>query len=164
MPFVWSKTRTNPIFTIISCISSAKKGIIRISRRKFGFALGLTDEDFENALPIFECIAHTGAILRGMLLGSPPENRAGALVNETMVCRYSEEFDTYLDKHYALGEDARAFFIVHSKVDKEHTALAAKVIARYANSERDQYLVREAARNMVRFKIAKFEGIYKAYT
>ncbi len=91
------------------------------------------------------------------------KNRAGALVNETMVCRYAEEFDSALKEHYRLGEDAREFFIIHSKVDKEHTALAAEVVARYADSERSRFLVRESARNMVRFKIAKFEGIYKAY-
>lgn len=132
--------------------------------KKFGFALGLKEEDFHNAVPVFECIAHTGAVIRGMFLGSPPESRAGALVNETMVCRYSEEFDSALEKHYGLGDDAREFFIVHSKVDKEHTMLAAQAIARYAGSAQDQFLVREAARNMVRFKIAKFEGIHKAYS
>lgn len=132
--------------------------------KKFGLALGLKEEDFQNAVPVFECIAHTAAVIRGMLIGSPVENRAGALVNESMVCRYSEEFDIALQKHYGLGEDARAFFIVHSKADKEHTQLAAETITRYMNSARDQFLVREAARNMARFKIAKFEGIYKAYS
>lgn len=132
--------------------------------KKFGIALGLKEEDFENAVPVYECLAHTGAVIRGMLLASPAETRAGALVNETMVCRYSEEFDTALEKHYGLGDDAREFFIVHSKVDKEHTVLAAEAVARYAKSARDQFLVREAARNMARFKIAKFDGLYKAYS
>lgn len=130
----------------------------------FGLALGLKEEDFQNAVPVFECLAHTAVVIRGMLLGSPVETRAGALVNETMVWRYSEEFDTYLKKHYGLDDKARVFFIVHSKADKEHTAMAAEAIARYANSSRDEFLVREAARNMARFKIAKFEGIYKAYS
>lgn len=132
--------------------------------KNFGFALGLKEDDFQNAVPVFECIAHTGAVIRGMFLGNPAESRAGALVNETMVCRYSEEFDVALQKHYGLGEGPRQFFIVHSKVDKEHTALAAEAIARFANSPRDQFLVREAARHMARFKVAKFEGIYKAYS
>ncbi len=132
--------------------------------KKFGIALGLRVEDFQNAVPVFECLAHTGAVIRGMFLASPVETRAGALVNETMVCRYSEEFNIALQKHYQLDDEARQFFIVHSKVDKEHTMLAANAIARHAISARDQSLVQEAARNMVRFKIAKFEGIYKAYS
>jgi hypothetical protein len=41
--------------------------------------------------------------------------------------------------------------------------MAAETIARNAHSPRDQALVRAAARNMVRFKLAKFEGIYNAY-
>ena len=41
--------------------------------------------------------------------------------------------------------------------------MASEVIAKHANTERQQELVREAARHMVRFKIAKFEGIYNAY-
>lgn len=132
--------------------------------KQFGLAVGLRQEDFNHAVMIYECVAHTGAIIRGMFLGSQAENRAGALVNETMVCRYSEEFDNALRKHYGMDEKAREFFIVHGKADKEHTAMATEVVGRNVNSERDQLLVREAARNMVRFKIAKFEGIYNAYS
>ncbi|HWO41787.1 MAG TPA: iron-containing redox enzyme family protein [Candidatus Eisenbacteria bacterium] len=131
--------------------------------KRFGIALGLRDEDFENEIMIYECVAHTGAILRGMMVGTQAESRAGALVNETMVQRYSEAFDTALERHYGLDSRARTFFIVHGKVDQEHTALAAEQIARNATTPRDQALVRAAARNMVRFKLAKFDGIYDAY-
>ena len=41
--------------------------------------------------------------------------------------------------------------------------MAADTIARNANTDRDRTLVRAAAKNMVRFKVAKFEGIYDAY-
>jgi pyrroloquinoline quinone (PQQ) biosynthesis protein C len=131
--------------------------------KRFGEAVGLNDEDFKNGIMIFECVAHTAAIIRGMFVGMPAETRAGALVNETMVCRYSEEFDTALEKHYGLDSRARTFFIVHGKVDKEHTAMAAETIARNVNTEREKELVRVAAKNMVRFKLAKFDGIYDAY-
>ena len=43
------------------------------------------------------------------------------------------------------------------------TGCHAAVIARHANNERQQELVRESARHMVRFKLQKFEGIYDAY-
>lgn len=131
--------------------------------KRFGEAVGLNDEDFKNGIMIFECVAHTAAIIRGMFVGMPAETRAGALVNETMVCRYSEEFDTALEKHYGLDSRARTFFIVHGKVDKEHTAMAAETIARNVNTDREKELVRVAAKNMVRFKLAKFDGIYDAY-
>jgi len=36
-------------------------------------------------------------------------------------------------------------------------------VARNANTAREQELVRAAAGNMVRFKLAKFDGIYDAY-
>jgi pyrroloquinoline quinone (PQQ) biosynthesis protein C len=131
--------------------------------KRFGQALGLTEDDFEKEIMIFECVAHTAAIIRGMFLGSAAETRAGALVNETMVCRYSDEFNAALEKHYGLDSRARTFFIVHGKVDQEHTAMAAETIARNANSDREKQLVRAAAKNMVRFKLAKFDGIYDAY-
>ena len=41
--------------------------------------------------------------------------------------------------------------------------MASEVIAKHANSERQQELVRQAAHHMVHFKIAKFAGIYNAY-
>lgn len=131
--------------------------------KRFGEAMGLKDEDFDKEVMIFECVAHTAAIIRGMFLGSAAETRAGALVNETMVQRYSEEFDAALEKHYGLDSRARTFFTVHGKVDQEHTAMAAETIARNANSDREKELVRAAAKNMVRFKLAKFDGIYDAY-
>jgi pyrroloquinoline quinone (PQQ) biosynthesis protein C len=131
--------------------------------KRFGEAIGLEDRDFENGIMIYECVAHTAAIIRGMFVGLPAETRAGALVNETMVCRYSDELNEALEKHYGLDSRARTFFIVHGKVDQEHTAMAAETIARNANTDREKELVRAAARNMVRFKLAKFEGIYDAY-
>jgi pyrroloquinoline quinone (PQQ) biosynthesis protein C len=131
--------------------------------KKFGLAIGLQEEDFANATPIFECLAHTSKTIHGMLLGSASENRASALVNETMVCRYSEEHINALRQHYRLNDKAIQFFTVHAVADQEHTQMAAEVIAKHAITERLQELVREAARQMVRFKIAKFEGIYNNY-
>lgn len=131
--------------------------------KRFGLAMGLTEADFDNGIMIYECVAHTGAIIRGMFVGEQAETRAGALVNETMVQRYSEEFDTALEKYYGMDSRARTFFAVHGKVDKEHTAMAAETIAKNAITDRQKDAVRVAARNMVRFKIAKFDGIYDAY-
>lgn len=131
--------------------------------KKFGIAIGLQEDDFAKATPIFECLAHTSKTIHGMLLGSASENRAAALVNETMVCRYSEEHINALRKHYGLDDKAIQFFTVHAIADQEHTQMAADVIVKHATNERQQELVREVARHMVRFKIAKFEGIYSAY-
>jgi pyrroloquinoline quinone (PQQ) biosynthesis protein C len=131
--------------------------------KKFGLELGLQEEDFQNATPIFECLAHTSKTIHGMLLGSAAENRASALVNETMVCRYSEEHIAALKKYYGLNDKQIQFFTVHAIADQEHTAMAAEVIAKHTHTEHEQQLVREAAAHIVRFKIAKFAGIYNAY-
>ena len=131
--------------------------------KKFGLAIGLAEEDFQQATPIFEVLAHTSKTIHGMLLGSASENRASALVNETMVCRYSEEHIDALRRHYGLNDKQIQFFTVHAVADQEHTAMAREVIAKHARSEQQQELVRQSAAHMVRFKIAKFEGIYNAY-
>ena len=47
--------------------------------KRFGLAIGLKDEDFNSEIMIYECVAHTGAIIRGMFLGTQAETRAGAL-------------------------------------------------------------------------------------
>src|SRR4026207_664220 len=44
--------------------------------KRFGQAMGLTDRDFENEIMIFECVAHTAAIIRGMVLVLPAGNSA----------------------------------------------------------------------------------------
>src|SRR2546427_7022321 len=131
--------------------------------KKFGLALGLKEEDFTDATQIFECLIHSGKTIYNALLGSPPQNRASALTSESMVCRYSEEFNTYLRRNYGLSDDALEFFTVHMVADKEHTAQSADLIARYVKSPRDERLVRENARHTVRIKLGKFEGIYQAY-
>ena len=38
--------------------------------KRFGVALGLKDDDFENVSFIFECLSHTGAALRGIARGA----------------------------------------------------------------------------------------------
>ncbi len=131
--------------------------------KRFGLAIGLTEEDFDEALPIFECQAHAAAILRGMFLGSPAESRTSALVNESMVGRYAAEFDGCLADRYGINGYDREFFTVHAVADQEHTTIAARVVERYCESERERKVVAHAARNMVRFKLAKFDGIYDAY-
>jgi pyrroloquinoline quinone (PQQ) biosynthesis protein C len=131
--------------------------------KRFGLALGLKEKDFDDAIFIFECLSHTGAALRGMLTGSPAENRTWALVNESMVCRYSEEFATYLPKNYTLPDSALEFFRVHWIADQDHTQRAAQVITRFANTPKEQERVRQIARHAVRFKVAKFDGIYRDY-
>jgi len=131
--------------------------------KNFGLALGLEEVDFQSTTFIFECLSHTGAALRGMLTGSPAENRTWALVNESMVCRYSEEFATYLPKNYQLPESALEFFRVHWIADQDHTQRAAKVIRNFANSPQEQHRVRQIAEHAVRFKVAKFDGIYREY-
>ena len=131
--------------------------------KKFVLAVGLQDDDFSNATTIFECLAHMSKTMHGMLLGSPSENRASALVNETMVCRYSEEHISALRQHYGMSDKQMQFFTVHAIADQEHTAMASEVIATHAVTDRQKELVREAANPMVRFKIAKFEGIYNAH-
>jgi pyrroloquinoline quinone (PQQ) biosynthesis protein C len=131
--------------------------------KKFGLALGLKPEDFDEVNFIFECLAHTSTALRGMLVGAPAENRTWALVNESMVCRYSEEFDTYLRKNYNMADDALEFFKVHWVADQDHTERAAQVIRRYATTPQEQKKVRDIAKHAVRFKLAKFDGIYREY-
>jgi pyrroloquinoline quinone (PQQ) biosynthesis protein C len=131
--------------------------------KRFGLALNLKEEDFQEAMFIFECLSHTGAALRGMLAGSPAENRTWALVNESMVCRYAEEFATFLPKHYKLPDDALEFFRVHWVADQDHTQRAAQVVMRFTNTSKEQARVREIARHAVRFKVAKFDGIYREY-
>ena len=75
----------------------------------------------------------------------------------------TERPDDAILSEEGLDSRARTFFTVHGKVDMEHTAMAADTVAKFAITDRDQEVVRAAAKNMVRFKIAKFDGIYDFY-
>ena len=64
---------------------------------KFGKALGLTDEDFENHVPTIETLTHTSIIVASPITsGNPSGGRTSGMVNETLVQRYSTEFAEYL--------------------------------------------------------------------
>ena len=131
--------------------------------KAFGRALGLTDEDFDHALPAYGCLLHTAATIHAFYLASPVEVRANALSNETMVQRYATEFDVYLRKHYDIPEEGMEFFVVHGVADIEHTARAAKAIAELADSDEDRERVRLVCRNMARLKVGKFDSIHEEY-
>jgi pyrroloquinoline quinone (PQQ) biosynthesis protein C len=131
--------------------------------KKFGLALGLKEQDFADATQIFECQIHSARTIYNTLLGGGPLSRASALTSESMVCRYSEEFNTYLRRNYGLSDDALTFFTVHMVADKDHTAQAAERIARALKTARDERIVRENAQYMVRIKLGKFDGIYREY-
>jgi pyrroloquinoline quinone (PQQ) biosynthesis protein C len=131
--------------------------------KRFGLALGLREEDFSEATQIFECQIHSARSIYNTIMGIAPQNRASALTSESMVCRYSEEFNSYLPKNYGMTEDALKFFTVHMVADKEHTAKSAELIARLIKTPREERLVRESAQYMVRIKLGKFDGIYREY-
>jgi pyrroloquinoline quinone (PQQ) biosynthesis protein C len=132
--------------------------------KRFGLALGLTEEDFTDATQIFECQIHSARTVYNTLTGIAPQNRASAMTSESMVCRYSEEFLNAMRKHYGLADRDLTFFTTHMVADIEHTAQSAELIARLVKTPREERLVRESAQYMVRIKLGKFEGIYRSYT
>ena len=130
--------------------------------KTLGFSLGLTEKDFDKAVPVRGALVHTALCIHGIFLVSVVEMRAMALSNETMVQCYAAEFDEYLSKEpYNMSEEAREFFIVHKGADVEHTERAAT--AESATSDEDQEKVRKICRNMAGFKLGKFDSIYDEY-
>jgi len=132
--------------------------------KTLGFSLGLTEQDFEKAVPVHGALVHTAACIHGIFLVSVVEMRAMALSNETMVQRYAAEFDEYLSKEpYNMSEKAREFCIVHKGADVEHTERSAAAIAESATTEEDQEKIRTMCRNMAGLKLGKFDSVYDEY-
>lgn len=150
------------MFDLFSCQFNEEQSHPDLAKR-FGLALGLKEEDFTEATQIFECQIHSARTVYNTLTGIAPQNRASAMTSESMVCRYSEEFLNAGRKHYGLDDYALTFFTTHMVADIEHTAQSADLIARLVKTARDERLVRESARYMVRIKLGKFDGIYREY-
>jgi pyrroloquinoline quinone (PQQ) biosynthesis protein C len=102
-------------------------------------------------------------VLRNRYLGSAIETRVSGFTNETILTRYSDEFDTQLRRHYGLDESACQFFTMHKIADEEHTRDAANYILRHCASAEDERVVFEVADWIVRLNIMKFDSIYEAY-
>jgi len=145
----------------LTAFVSSYKNLLRST---FGLALGLKEEDFADATQIFECQIHSARTVYNTLTGIPPQNRASAMTSESMVCRYSEEFLNAGRKHYGLSDHDLIFFTTHMVADIEHTAQSADLIARMVKTPREERLVRESAKYMVRIKLGKFDGIYREYS
>ena len=133
--------------------------------KKFGLSLGLTEEDFATELPIYEVLLHTSVIAAApLIVGNNAAGRTSGMTNEFILQRYATEMADYLAKPpYNMSKDALQFFIVHGVVDVEHSREAAEDVVRLASSDLDLELVRYTAKNMVKLKLAKFEGIYDHY-
>lgn len=133
--------------------------------KKFGLALGLTEDDFTNHIPINAVLQHTSVVVASpMTLANPAAGRASGMTNETIVQRYSAEFAEYLPKApYNMSEDDIEFFIVHGVVDVDHSKMAAEAVARIAQTDRDKELVWYTARLQTKLKLAKFQAIYDEY-
>ncbi len=133
--------------------------------KKFGLAIGLTEEDFATELPILEVLAFTGvSVATPLIITSAAARRLGGLSSETLVQRYAAEFAEYLPKApYDIPDDALEFFTVHAVVDVDHAEQAAQAVARLATTERVIAEVRAFVTFKARLKLAKWEGIYDAY-
>lgn len=131
---------------------------------KFGISLGLTEADFASPQPVFGALTHTAVCIHDMFVANEVQMRANGLSNETMVQRYSTEFDDYLSKSpYDMDNKQRAFFIVHKGADVEHTARAAKAITEQATSDEDRSKVVAICQHMAKLKLGKFDSIYDEY-
>lgn len=130
--------------------------------KRFGAAMGLKDEDFQKARPTFENLLHMSVVLRNRYLGSPIETRISGFTNETILTRYSDEFDTYLRRHYGLNDQGCQFFTMHKVADEEHTRDAANYVRRHCAPGEEQ-IVYDVADWIVRLNIMKFDGLYQAY-
>ena len=133
--------------------------------KKFGLAIGLTEEDFATELPILEQMAFTGvSVATPLIIQSPAARRSGGMCSETLVQRYSAELAEYLPKApYDISEDALEFFTVHTVVDIDHSEKAAEAVARLATTDRVKDEVRTFVGYKAKLKLAKWEGIYDAY-
>jgi pyrroloquinoline quinone (PQQ) biosynthesis protein C len=122
--------------------------------KQFGISLGLTEDDFEHALPCFGPLAHTAVCIHDIYLANEVQMRANALSNETMVQRYCTQFDDYLAKPpYNMDAKQRRFFIIHKGADMEHTERSAKAIAEKATSDEDRERVTAICRHMAKLKL-----------
>lgn len=133
--------------------------------KKFGLAIGLTEEDFATELPILEVLAFTGvSVATPLIITSAAARRSGGMCSETLVQRYSAELAEYLPRApYDIAADALEFFTVHAAVDIDHAEQAAQAVARLATTDRVKEEVRTFVTYKAKLKLAKWEGIYDAY-
>jgi pyrroloquinoline-quinone synthase len=127
---------------------------------RFGKALGLSQDDFENVEPLPGCAALTThfyyALARDGFLGM----LTAITVSESVFIAICDRAGPALQRQLGLSSDDVAFFTLHDALKDPVDNLEAQLIARLANTEDARALVKRAAHRSFGFEKLFYDTIY----
>jgi pyrroloquinoline-quinone synthase len=131
--------------------------------RRFGRAIGLTDDAMEAASPLPETAAYIDTLFRLTQAGSYLEGLAAVgLGVEAVVPRYFALLEPLLRERYGLTVEDTEFFRVHLTDDVEHAERALAIIATHACARQAQAAVTEAVRATQAARARFRDAVYQA--
>jgi pyrroloquinoline-quinone synthase len=127
---------------------------------RFGKAIGLSKNDFENVEPLPGCAALTThfyyALERDGFLGM----LTAITVSESVFIAICDRAGPALQRQLGLNSDDVAFFTLHDALKNPVDHLEAQLIARLANTDEARALVKRAAQRAFGFEKLFYDTIY----
>jgi pyrroloquinoline-quinone synthase len=127
---------------------------------RFGKALGLSQDDFENVEPLPGCAALTThfyyALARDGFLGM----LTAITVSESVFIAICDRAGPALQRQLGLSSDDVAFFTLHDALKDPVDKLEAQLISRLANTPEARALVKRAAHRSFGFEKLFYDTIY----
>ncbi len=131
----------------------------------FGKALGMTEEEFENARPLTETVAVRSFFMYKMAQGSFVEALSSMVPVESQNPPAFVHWAASLEKNYGIARKDLAWFIGHVEADSDdggHGGEGWKVISRCASTDALRETVRNSVREALDIYWLSLDGIQRA--
>lgn len=131
---------------------------------RLGEALGSTRETMRNIQPLPESVALRTYWVWAASNQSFVEGVAAiSIAGEAQVPGAGDVYAKLLEEKYGLSHDQTAFWWVHEEADKDHGDGAYALVAKLAQTDAEQKLVRDAVSHSLELLWRFFDGIELAY-
>ena len=128
---------------------------------RFGEALGLTQADFDNVVPLAGCMALTNYFFWMLAYGSPPEKIAAVSASEDIFVQICARVGPALIHNYEMSVEQVAFFTAHDEIGEKVTPVDRVLLARYDTSE-DRQRITRAVRLSHEFELLFYDTVIAA--
>ena len=125
---------------------------------RFGEAVGLSRDDFEQVEPLAGCMALTTYFYWMLNYGSPGEKLAAVSASEDIFIQICLRIAPALRQNYGLSADEVAFFTVHEAIAEQVTPLDDALLARY-QSPNERRLITRAVRLSHEFELLFYDTV-----
>jgi thiaminase/transcriptional activator TenA len=125
---------------------------------RFGEALGLQQQDFDEVQPIAGCMALTNYFYWMLAYGTPGEKLAAVSASEDIFIQICLRIAPAFSQHYGLTTQQTVFFSGHKEIEAHVAPIDQQLLRRYTDAE-ERRLITHAIRLSHEFELLFYDTI-----